>query len=1303
MRFTEQQQSVIDDRGHDLLVSAAAGSGKTAVLVERIVNRVCDEDGADIDRLLVMTFTREAASQMRQRLSKRLAERLDEAILAGDTDKAARIRRQSSLLRGAHIGTIDSFCVEVLRSNFNAIGLDPSFRVAPDAELKLLRREVMDSLLEEEYKQGERPFTEFVEAFCPGNSDREAEEIITKLYDYSRAKSDPEDWLMSCAESYGAKTVEELFSSAVVGGFYESGKRLIRRAWESLCEACRVASLPAGPYTYIDTLESSRDALESVVELSENGGSHDEIRAALMAVSFGRFTGPKKGDVVDEDLKELVTNLRDYGKTAVAKLKEDYYGSSQTYLLKGVMACSERAEELVRLVIKFGRMFTAAKQQRRIVDYSDLEQYALDVFYERDSAGKRGNKPSAVADSYREYFHEIYVDEYQDSNRVQESLLQAICKKEPEKGNLFMVGDVKQSIYRFRLATPALFVEKNNTYEVFETKDNTQARNRRIDLNKNFRSRRQVIDTVNYLFETLMVPDVGGVSYDEEARLVYGADYEGKIKEDSTSYEQEMWGTELLLVEQDKEINKIELEAVAVADRIRELMKGQMVVDESTGGLRRVRYSDITVLLRTMKGWEGTFKKIFEARGIPAYSESGEGFFSGYEVRTLLDMLTVIDNPCNDEALCAVMKGYFGGFEDQELAIIRAAHPDDGFYNAIECYETTENKALQEKLQNLRKLISSYEEMSTYMTVRELLSRLVKEKGFSLSVLAMDNGEVRARNLSMLLERAAEYEQTSYKGLYNFINYIERLKKYDVDFGQSQISSAQDDVVRIMSIHKSKGLEFPICIVAGLGKDINVMDTTGALIMDSEGGIGMDHVDIDLRTKKTTVIKKALARHIKCETYGEELRVFYVALTRAKEKLIMSTILTSRCRTRIEKNNITGLEEGGKQPLDGDTILEKPSYIDWVVEALCHDAEFNKLGKSIIEGDNGCVFVHPHGVPLNIKLITSKDLVNEEVDTRVSRSELREDYLKQIEENLKNGRNYDSGSSSDRYENEMLKNMAWTYKNDAGKNNDLYIPMKVSVSTLKHLAMEEKDTLELVEEHEDYVNLPEGDNSFDYVNPNLQAENIDNGCDIRKNERNDQDSYVNQIPQEPVPLFIKKQAGEAYSEAPLIGSLRGSAYHRMFELLNYGCDLSLDDISAQIKEFAQTGFLDQSQADVLKSRDFYRFIQSDIGRRMKAAALSGSLKREQPFCVLIPADRVNSAFPAEEEILVQGIIDALFMEEGEYVIVDYKTDNVKAMEELADLYSTQLRYYAMAIEQITGVPVKERVIYSVKMGDQIRV
>lgn len=918
--WTEEQQKVIDTRNCNILVSAAAGSGKTAVLVERIIQRITDKNNpVDIDELLIVTFTRAAAGEMKERIRQAIEKKLEE------NPEDEHLQRQSTLVHHALITTIDSFCSYIVKNYFHLIDLDPSFRMGDEGEMRLLQADVADAVLEEAYTEEAPSFLAFSDGFAGGKTDKKIPEMIIKLYSFSMSYPYPEEWLLNCRKAYEIKSIEELENADWMKLIKNEVRQEIKEASMLLKQALEIAKEPDGPVFYIGLLEDEASAVAKL-ERTEN---FFEWKEMLDKLEFKRLPAGKKAEkeLVSENQQELAKNLRSEAKDQIKALKERYFQETAEEMLENLQRAGEPVGVLVDLTLAFMKLYREKKKEKNILDFGDLEHYALEILI------KHTEEKDERTDAARELskkFAEIMIDEYQDSNLVQEKLLTSVSKMEDGIYNIFMVGDVKQSIYRFRLARPDLFMEKFKTYPQEEGKDCL-----RIDLHKNFRSRAEVLEGVNYLFYQIMGEDLGGVEYDRTAALYSGRIFPPKPEEESEP------ATEVLLLE-DEEENTRELEARMVALRIGELAGKYLVLDKKTEEYKPAKYSDFTILLRTMSGWAETFKKILNSCGIPASVTTKTGYFSAQEVTTVLDYLKILDNPMQDIPLAAALHGLPDGFSFQELAEIKVLGMENektGFYEALLLGEKL-SSPLGEKI---RRFFAVYRELRRkvpYTPMHELIWDFYDATDFLVYQQAFVSGEQRKANLLMLAEKARDYESTSYRGLFNFIRYIENLKKYQVDFGEANTLSENEDTVRIMSIHGSKGLEFPIVFVCGMGKQINMQDARESIVLHPDLGIGSPYVDTQLRIRTRTILQKAVQREILLESLGEELRILYVALTRAKEKLILTGVI-SKLEDTLKSFEMLKKQEEERLPY-GLRVKGK-SYLDWVLKALARHRAMKPL------------------------------------------------------------------------------------------------------------------------------------------------------------------------------------------------------------------------------------------------------------------------------------------------------------------------------------------------------------------------
>lgn len=910
--WTKQQRQVIDLRGRNLLVSAAAGSGKTAVLVERIIKKVLDPvHPVDIDHLLVVTFTKAAAAEMRERVARAIEARMDE-------DKNnAYLNRQYTLVHHAQITTIDSFCLYVVKNYFQCIGLEPGFRVGDPGELSLIMEDVLTAVLEQWYETADTQFLDFADNYASAKNDRNVAQMVRRLYDYSVSAPWPEEWLEQICDIYEpqALTVEALeepdswlqalmsYLHAVIGG-----------EREKLLRAKQLCLLPDGPDMYLDNIERVLEQLDGVDEITD----YDELGLAIARLDFGRLA-VRRGFDGDKAAQEMVKQLRSDVKDELQKLYKKYFSLPLAAQLEDLAYTGKSVRVLSRLTLDYARAYRKEKEERGLLDFSDIEHMALRILVD-----EKTKEPTAVAREFQSLFEEVMIDEYQDSNYVQEAILTAVSGGGGSH-NRFMVGDVKQSIYRFRLARPELFMEK---YDTYSTED---APCQKICLDRNFRSRPQVLDSVNDLFYRIMKRDVGGVEYDDAAALYAGADFPDE-------WEGNAYKTRILLADssaQELEKNGVDnaktLEAAMIAEEICRVKEHQQISD-GAGGLRPVNYSDIVILLRSPGSWGDELVEQLSARGIPSHRMSVSGYFGTSEVQTVLSLCQVIDNPLQDIPMAAALRSPFFDFSDEELAKLRLQGAHAFFYDHVTDYAVGgPDVKLREKSARFLEKLEDYRARSRRCSVHELLDQILCESGYLNFVRALPAGEKRLANVEMLLQQAVSFERTSYKGLFSFIRYMDQLQKYEVDFGEADVTLEHEDVVRIMSIHKSKGLEFPIVFVSGLGRKFNKKDSTDAMILDGTYGIGLACVEGKKHRKRTTLLREMIAARIAGDNIGEELRVLYVALTRAKEQLILTGT-----RRDLEKalQNDELLSEGEASYLDR---REAGCYLDWIMPgALCH-------------------------------------------------------------------------------------------------------------------------------------------------------------------------------------------------------------------------------------------------------------------------------------------------------------------------------------------------------------------------------
>lgn len=1305
--WTTEQQQVIDLRNRNILVSAAAGSGKTAVLVERIVKIITDKNHpVDIDHLLIVTFTNAAAAEMRERIGNAIEKALDEQ--PGDE----HLLRQLTLIHNAQITTIDSFCLYVVRNHFHEIDLEPNFRIGDEGELKLLREDVLGKVLEQNYEEPSEAFSNFVEGYASGRTDAALNEMILQLYEFSRSYPWPEKWLDSFVGIYRIENREELDRAEWLAPLTENICFVLKDCEQLLKQALAVTQQDDGPDMYEKAVRSDLEKYESLSKLT----SFCELSVALSDIKYDRLAS-SRGFEGDPDKLELVKSLREQAKDVVKKLCKQYFFCSPEMMIEQLERTEPMLEEVVRLTKQFADEFAAAKRRKNLVDFHDVEHFALQILVDEET-----EKAKKTAEEFRDTFEEIMIDEYQDSNEVQETLLRSISREERGENNIFMVGDVKQSIYRFRLARPELFMKKYDSYSLEES--TTQ----RIDLHKNFRSREEVLTCTNDIFYKIMARSLGNVEYDAEAALYPGASYPAigmkktagkeETAEEQTKQNIADFTPEILLADSNDELledtelsDKKTLEAKMVAEEIRHLMKTQPVTDKATGELRAARYSDIVILLRSLSGWADSLVEVLNGNGIPAHTVSSTGYFSTVEVQTVLSMLRLLDNPRQDIPMAAVLRSPMAGLTDEELAVLRLEDGSVPFHEAVlelaeglyeedgqkeisnpeadqkqgkNADEKPENHIESTAHQKLLEFYKKYRQLRQLVPdtpIHELIEIILCETRYGHYVAAMPAGNRRTANLNMLLEKAAAYEKTSYKGLFHFVRYIDELQKYDVDFGEADMVGENEDVVRIMSIHKSKGLEFPIVIVSGMGKNFNKQDTRSKMVLHPELGIGLDYMDGKLRIKSPTIAKKAIAKQIDLENLGEELRVLYVALTRAKEKLILIGTLKD-APEKLEFFRQQAALYAHSSDTTAIPYLTRESaagYLDWILPAVLS-----------------------YGDKYPVRIVEAAELVLDEVENQLEQNENLTERIVEIE-------------AADTQLVGQLKqrfSQRYPYQTDILRKN------KYSVSELKHRAMREKFEAEQEETVPAFLEEP--------VTPTIPLFIQRQGIVEQEAQNKAQDAGQE---------AESKAEQKIESNTANRGALRGTAVHRVMECYDFTSEKSVQEqMDAMEKEEKITA----DMRTLVKERIVADFVSSETGKRMALAQRMGALYREKPFVMGFTEEELerygfgagaqmieNEAQTenAQQEIvsenvsqenhmheedltLIQGIIDVFWIEDDGITVLDYKTDRVDTAQELIDRYATQLKLYADALERVFAtrkLKVKKILIYSFRLEKLISI
>lgn len=1228
--WTDEQWKAIHAAGQDILVAAAAGSGKTAVLVERIINKILSvDDPVDVDELLVVTFTNASAAEMRNRIG----EALEKAI--NENPASRHLRRQLSLLNRASISTLHSFCLEVIRKYYYQIDIDPAFRIADDTEADLLRIDVLDELFEEEYGlEGNDAFFALVDTFSGDRSDVRLQEMVLALYDFSMSNPSPKHFLESLLAMYQppeGTALEELpFVRPLLFDItlqLEGARSLVEKALE-------LSRKPGGP---APRAENYLDDLKQIDMLLAAGKeSWESLYEAMQAFSMTRAK-TCRGDAFDKELLEQAKNLREQAKNIIKGIQEELFSRQPESFLRDLREMAPHFGTLARLVEKFADRFSKVKAEKGLVDFADLEHFTLKILGTETEEGIL--IPTDAALSYRAHFKEVFVDEYQDTNMVQEAILGLVTRDGEASGNLFMVGDVKQSIYRFRLAEPHLFLQKYRRFTI-----DGENSGLRIDLNRNFRSRREVLDATNYLFKQIMGEKVGEIVYDADAELVKGAPYP----------EDEPYPVEVLLISRDGEeepgtdasenpenpfdpslLEQSELEAKAIAAKIKELItERKNIYNPKTNQYRPIMYRDIVILLRSM-GWAPQIMEELKEQGIPVYAELSTGYFEATEISIMLSLLKVIDNPYQDIPLAAVLRSPIVGLNEEELAEIRICDKRGSFYEALKAFVSSsggKNEELYEKTRGFISRLETWRTKGRQGSLAELIWQLYCDTRFYDYVGGLPGGKQRQANLRSLYDRARKYEETSFRGLFRFLRFIDRMKERGEDLGAARSLGEQEDVVRIMTIHSSKGLEFPVVFLPGLARQFNFQDLNQFFMLDKEFGLAAKYVNAEKRISYPSLPQLAFRRKKKLEMLAEEMRVLYVALTRSKEKLYLLASVKE-----MEKK-LAGWSE---QLANTNWLLpeyERVSakcYLDWLGPALIRHKDCEPLRRSAL--DPAVPFeIMNHPSVWKIKLIEDWELQNKsglkpETDSAV-------DYM----ELVYRGKTIPLQSAK----KEVVQNLLnWRYPYQAS-----------AVHFAKQSVSELKRARELADEHS-------GKELLGLTKPILTR-----------------------------PRFMQEQT--------LTPAERGTAMHMVMQHIDLSIPVTEMSIAELLDEMVQKELLTEEQKQAVDIVPIVAFFQTELGKRMLKAR---KVVREIPFSTAFPA---KNAYPGwkgnDEPVLIQGVIDCVFEDEKGIVLVDYKTDAItgrfkggfsEAKEVLENRYRTQIDLYGEALEKILKMKVSERYLF----------
>lgn len=1235
--WTEDQWKAIMASGQDILVAAAAGSGKTAVLVERIIKKITSENNPiDVDELLVVTFTNASAAEMRHRIGEALEKAID------SNPASTHLKKQLSLLNRASISTLHSFCLEVIRKYYYMIDVDPGFRIADETEGQLLRDEVMEDLFEEEYgKADNQNFFNLVDAFTNDRSDEGLKDIIADLFDFARSNPSPDAYLDSIVSMYdaaGGIAIEGLpFMNVLLADIelqLQGAKQLLEKGME-------IARMPGGPAPRAVNFTEDLHVIDTLLAAKDK--SWAELYEAIQLATFGRAK-TCRGDDFNKDLVDKAAKLRDRAKKIVQDLRGELFSRKPESFLKDMQEMKSLVAVLIDLVKEFSRRFGEVKQERGLVDFSDLEHYTLDILTSEPETEEGESKPSEAALAYRVKFKEVLVDEYQDTNMVQEAILQLVTAEGEETGNLFMVGDVKQSIYKFRLAEPNLFLGKYNRFT-----SSGEGTGLKIDLAKNFRSRREVLDGTNYLFKQIMGVKVGEIHYDENAELKKGAPYP----------EDDEFPVELLLIDKSEvesaetetvdenetaagefdadDLEQSQLEARLMAKHIKDMVEERRgVYNPKTKTSKPVNYRDIVILLRSMT-WAPQIMEEFKQQGIPIYANLSTGYFQATEVAIMLSLLKVIDNPYQDIPLAAVLRSPIVGLDEEELAIIRVSQKRGSFYEALTAFclqkPVAENEGLHERTSRFFESLKRWRTSARQGSVSDLIWQLYRETRFFDFAGGMPGGKQRQANLRALYDRARQYEATSFRGLFRFLRFIERMRERGDDLGAARALGEQEDVVRIMTIHSSKGLEFPVVFVAGLARNFNTMDLKKFYMLDKEFGFAAKYINPEKRISLPSLPQLAFKRKKKMEMLAEEMRVLYVALTRAKEKLYLIGSVKDAEKT------ISKWQDEASHPewlLDEYLRASASGYIDWIGPAIIRhqDCDFIRGSEvSLHRGLGEDISCHPSR--WKIETIAAEEVA--------SYGDEKTEEHESLMDLVAAGKTVNKESELAEIVNRQL---SWNYHFKEAANHR----SKQSVTELK-----------------------------------------------RNHETRDEESGTQIVRRFAKPILNRPRFMQ---EKKLTPAERGTAMHMVMQHIDLNQPVTEASLELQLDRMVEKELLFPEQRDAVDKKWILAFFETNIGKRLITA---DKVSREVPFYLSLPSKEVYPDWQGENEpIFIQGVVDCVFQDEKGTVLLDFKTDGIddrykggfeQAKPILEERYRIQISLYAKAIEQVWKQQVEEKYLY----------
>lgn len=1200
VKWTNEQLQAIQEKNSNILVAAAAGSGKTAVLVERIIHKIIDEQ-MDIDKILVVTFTNAAASEMRERILEAIYKKLEE------NPENVHLQRQIILLNKASICTIHSFCLDVIHNHFYEIDLPSNFKIADTAEIDLLKQEVLDDLFEQKYTENDKNFIELLENYTNYRGDEALQELVLKIYKFIQSSPFPIKWLQ---EKLELLKIEDKDISQTIWG-----KLIIQTVDDDIQESIMQLEVTKSKMAlYPEMTKFYQTISEDIINLQDlqKYNSWDELYIKLLNFNFSKWPVDKK---VINDLKEDSKEIRDKVKKHIKEKTAKLLSCSQEQAVKDLKIITPILEKLSNLVTEFTKNFAEKKKEKNCIDFNDIEHFALKILLDEN------NNPTEVAKKYKEKFEEIAIDEYQDSNLVQEAILTSISKG----NNIFMVGDVKQSIYKFRQARPELFLQKYDEYKNKEEK--AQEDNLKIQLFRNFRSRQNILNITNLVFESIMSKELGDINYNENEYLNYGANYPEPeeiknyagiaeldiidLKEDEsiTAFEGEEDEEEQERVEDDV------LEAKFVANKIQELLNSNYMVFDKKQGYRKIRPKDIVILLRATSNLSPIYEKELSDLELPVFSDTSGTYLDTVEIQTILSVLKIIDNPLQDIPLAVVLRSSICNFTDNDLITIRLTDRNCNFYEALIKTRLICDGDLKNKIESFLEKLEKWKSISQYMPLDEFIWQIYLDTGYYQYVGLLPNGAMRQANLKTLFEKAKQYEKASFKGLFNFIQFIDKLKKQNGDLASAKLIGENEDVIRIMSIHKSKGLEFPVVFLCNSHKKFNMQDLNDNILLHQDIGFGPTIMDTTRKIKYSSIAKDAIKLKMKQETLSEEQRILYVALTRAKEKLYITGRSKDFTKYVQDKNKVLEMYESENIKLDAKLMKKANSYLDWIMYVYL----FNQGRTITLKGES---YKLSDIITLNVsnKKDLLKALAKEEVVEQI-------DLKEKIEQILKNK----SDEENKKSEQALKELLEWKYDYIV----DTTLPTKSSVTKIKQEKIKLEEMLKGIESEE---------------------------VEYKK-------SYT--------PKFMQEDKKISSAE-------KGTLVHLCIQRLDERKDYELKDIQNMILNLVEKEIITQNEADAIDVNLIYQYTKSQLFEELRQAK---EVHKEQPFYINIPAkDVVSEAENSKKNILVQGIIDLYYIDKNDnLVLIDFKTDYISnepnAKEKILDKYKVQLEIYKTALEQ----------------------